>query len=142
MNPQFEDEDAVKPFDLWAGANFKLKIRNVEGYRNYDKSEFDKVKPLLDNDDSLEQIWKSEHSLQSFLEPSNFKSYDELKAKLNKALAETDSPKDKIRAEEANIPWGNDEDEAPKFKSKPASKPAIQEDEDDDEMEFFKKLAQ
>jgi len=86
MNPQFDDEKPVNPFDLWEGANFKLKIRNVEGYRNYDKSEFDSQGPLLDDDDDLEKIWKSEHPLQPFLDPMNFKGYDELKAKLRKVL--------------------------------------------------------
>jgi hypothetical protein len=74
MNPQFPGDEPVNPFDLWAGANFKLKIRNVEGYRNYDKSEFDKVGALLSDDEELEGIWKSEHSLQEFLAAKNFKS--------------------------------------------------------------------
>jgi len=86
MNPQFEDEKPINPFDLWEGANFKLKIRDVEGYRNYDKSEFESANPLLGDDAALERVWKQEHSLNTFLEASNFKSYDELKAKLNKVL--------------------------------------------------------
>ena len=145
MNPQFADEEAVNPFDLWAGANFKLKIRNVEGYRNYDKSEFDKPGPL-GPDDAMEAIWKKEHSLQSFLDPSNFKSYDELQAKLMKVLAE-DSPQAKrvaaaaSRAEDTDLPW--DEEESPKQqKAKPAPEIAASDDEDDDEsLEFFKNLA-
>jgi hypothetical protein len=86
MNPQFEDESPMNPFDLWEGANFKLKIRTVEGYRNYDKSEFDKRGPLFSDDAKMEAIWKSEHLLQPFLAPSNFKSYEELEARLNKVL--------------------------------------------------------
>jgi hypothetical protein len=86
MHPQFADEEATNPFDLWEGANFKLKIRNFEGYRNYDKSEFDKVGPLKGDDEELEKIWESEHSLSEFLDPKNFKSYDELKRKLEKVL--------------------------------------------------------
>jgi hypothetical protein len=85
MNPQYEDEAPVNPFDLWEGANFKLKIRQVEGYRNYDKSEFDSAGPFVDEDE-LEGIWNGEHSLQEFLEPKNFKSYTELKAKLERVL--------------------------------------------------------
>jgi hypothetical protein len=85
MNPQYEDEAPVNPFDLWEGANFKLKIRQVEGYRNYDKSEFDSAGPFVDENE-LEAIWNSEHSLQEFLEPKNFKSYTELKAKLERVL--------------------------------------------------------
>ena len=86
MKPEFEDETAINPFDLWAGANFKLKIRKVEGYRNYDKSEFADPGPLLDNDAQLESIWKQEHSLKEITDKKNFKSYDALKARLDKAL--------------------------------------------------------
>ena len=86
MNPQFDDETPVNPFDFWGGATFKLKIRQVEGYRNYDKSEFSDPAPLLDDDAELEAIWKQEHSLKAFLAPENFKTYDELKKKLNEVL--------------------------------------------------------
>ena len=86
MNPQFQDETPVNPFDLWEGANFKLKIRQVEGYRNYDKSEFDRPQPLMDDDDALERLWKSENSLADFIDPAKFKSYEELQAKLNLSL--------------------------------------------------------
>lgn len=141
MNPQFADEEAVNPFDLWAGANFKLKIRNVEGYRNYDKSEFDKAGPLFNEDDAMESVWKKEHSLQTFLDASNFKSYDELQAKLMKVLGEdTSRSKATARAEETDLPW--DEAEAPKQKAKPAPEYAAAADDDDDEsLEFFKNLA-
>ena len=139
MNPQFADEEAVNPFDLWSGANFKLKMRNVESYRNYDKSEFDKAGPLLNDDEELENIWKKEHSLQEFLAPSNFKSYDELQARLSKALGETSQ---KIaRAEEEDLPWARTE-EAPKQKAAEAPKyAAVDDDEDEESLEFFKKLA-
>ena len=144
MNPQFADEEAVNPFDLWAGANFKLKIRNVEGYRNYDKSEFDKAGPLKNDDSELEAIWKKEHSLQTFLDPSNFKSYDELKAKLMKALAEDNSPASaRKKAEDEDLPWDEDSAPAPKQKAKAApefNSSAIEED-DDQSLEFFKNLA-
>lgn len=141
MNPQFPDEEAVNPFDLWAGANFKLRIRNVEGYRNYDRSEFDKAGPLFADDSELEAVWKKEHSLQSFLEASNFKSYDELKAKLMKVLDEA-APQTKgaSRAEEEELPW--DEKPAPTQKAKAAPEYAASSEEDDDEsLEFFKNLA-
>jgi hypothetical protein len=142
MNPQFADEEAVNPFDLWEGANFKLKIRNVEGYRNYDKSEFDKPGPLSKDDAELENIWKKEHSLQSFLDASNFKSYDELKAKLMKVLAEdigsTRAAAAK-KAEDEELPW--DEEPAPKAKAAPAPKQAAVEEDDDESLEFFKNLA-
>lgn len=86
MYPEFEDEEGFNPFDMWEGANFKLKIRQVEGYRNYDKSEFDKPEPLSDDDDKIESIWKQEHSLQEFIAPDKFKSYEELEKQLHKVL--------------------------------------------------------
>ena len=140
MNPQFADEEAVNPFDLWAGANFKLKIRNVEGYRNYDKSEFDKVSPLFDDDEKLEAIWKKEYSLQEFLDPKNFKSYDELKAKLIKVLS-TSSLSINTKAENEELSQAREE--APVQRSAPAPKiaAASSPDEDDDSLEFFQNLA-
>lgn len=132
MNPQFEDEKAVNPFDLWAGANFKLKIRKVEGYQNYDKSEFESASVLGDfDDDRLESIWKSEHSLKEFLAPENFKSYDELKAKLDKVLGLSgQSPQPKTTVEQA--------------KAAPARKAAsVDVDSDDeDDLSYFSKLAE
>jgi hypothetical protein len=142
MNPQFADEEAVNPFDLWAGANFKLKIRNVEGYRNYDKSEFDKAGPLKADDAELEAIWKKEHSLQSFLDASNFKSYDELQSKLMKVLGEDTSgarASAAKKAEDEELPW--DETPAPKQKAAAAPKQTAVEDDDDESLEFFKNLA-
>ena len=87
MNPAFEDEKPLNPFDMWAGANFKLKIRKVEGYQNYDKSEFDSPSEIMDGDDAkLEALWKSEYSLKEFLDRKHFKSYDELKIRLARVL--------------------------------------------------------
>ena len=87
MNPEFEDETAVNPFDFWDGADLKLKIRNVEGYRNYDKSEFAEPSPLLDgDDDKLEKVYEGMHPLQDFLDRKNFKTYAELQAKLDMVL--------------------------------------------------------
>ena len=86
MNPAFEDETAVNPFDMWQGANFKLKIRKVDGYWNYDKSEFDSVSAIEGGDERLEEIYYGLHSLQEFVDPKNFKTYDELKEKLHKTL--------------------------------------------------------
>ena len=80
MQPQFEDESPVNPFDFWKGANFKLKIRKVDGYWNYDKSEFEKPSAVIDGDDKkLEELWHQQYSLAEFTSASNFKSYDELK---------------------------------------------------------------
>lgn len=115
MNPPFDDEgrpmdhpkydptNAFNPFDLWKGANFKLRIRQVDGYRNYDMSLFDSPSPLSGDDEKLESIWKKEHSLKEFVDPKNFKSYAELKAKLESVL-ELDSsvtqPKPRASKEE------------------------------------------
>jgi len=88
MQPQFADEQPVNPFDFWEGANFKLKIQQVAGYRNYDKSEFASVTPLSADDTQLEAIYNKLYSLQDFLDPKNYKSYADLKARLNKVLGE------------------------------------------------------
>jgi len=86
MNPEFKDEVAFNPFDFWEGANFKLKIRKVEGWPNYDKSEFDRQGPLSQDDAEMERIWGLQYKLQDFLDPSKFKSYEELQASLSRAL--------------------------------------------------------
>ena len=86
MQPEFEDEDPINPFDFWAGANFKLKIKKVAGYWNYDSSEFDRQSALLDDDDAMEAIWKKEYSLAELVAPDQFKSYDELKKRLDYVL--------------------------------------------------------
>lgn len=148
MNPQFADEDAVNPFDLWSGANFKIKIRQVEGYRNYDRSEFASSEPLSNDDSELEQIWKKEHSLKAFLDSSNFKSYDELKSRLNKVLGINEDGSVQPAAARANArtaveeeddaPW-KEESPAPSFKSNVSNVPKF--DDDDDGLEFFSKLA-
>jgi hypothetical protein len=128
MNPAFEDEKAMNPFDFWTGANFKLKIRKVEGYQNYDKSEFAAPSPLLADDDKLEEIWKSEHSLKEHLDPANFKSYDELKAKLNKVLGlDGAAPVSRTTVEQAKA--------APKRVESSTV-------EEDDDMDYFSKLAE
>jgi hypothetical protein len=79
MRPQFEDEAEVNPFDLWEGANFKLKIRQVEGYTNYDKSEFESVSPLSTDDDEMETVYNKQYSLEEFTGTEAFKTYDQLK---------------------------------------------------------------
>ena len=88
MNPEFKDEEPMNPFDFWSGANFKLKIRQVDGFANYDKSEFASPSPLYDGEDAkLESVWKQQHSLQGVLAPENFKSYQELEARFNTVIA-------------------------------------------------------
>ena len=142
MNPQFADEDPVNPFCLWTGAAFKLKIRNVEGYRNYDKSEFASAGPLFDDDSKMETIWKQEHSLQTFLDPSNFKSYEELSKRLAVVLG-TDKPsanRSPIKKDEdQDLPWSEPKQEREVQEKTLPSKTAAE--EDDEDIEFFKSLA-
>ena len=89
MNPQFEDETPVNPFDLWEGANFKIKIRKIDGFSNYDKSEFENPTPLDEDETKMETVWKTEHSLEEFNDPKNFKTFIELKEKLDRVLGIT-----------------------------------------------------
>jgi len=135
MQPEFEDETPINPFDFWEGANFKLKIRKVDGYWNYDASSFEAVSALKDDDDALNNIWKTQYSLQEFLAPTNFKSYDELKKRLDDVLSGT------VTASAAAM---MDEDvvETPTMKSEPApSMPSVDATEEDDTMSYFQKLA-
>lgn len=138
MTPQFEDEQPVNPFDFWNGANFKLKVRNLEGYPNYDKSEFEASGPLSDDDDELETIYKQQHSLQELLARKNFKSYDELTAKLNKALGLNAAPQRAQSIPEQKPAEVRARDPEP---AKGISTPPIQGDEDDD-LDWFKQLAE
>jgi hypothetical protein len=88
-HPEYQDEVAVDPFNFWTGADFKIKIRNVGGYVNYDRSEFSTAAPLFGGDDKkLEELWKKQYSLKEFTDKSQFKSYDELKARLTKATGD------------------------------------------------------
>ena len=91
MQPQFEDETPMNPFDLWEGADLKIKVRKVDGYRNYYKSEFSTPKPLSEDDAQMEAVWNSQHSLKEVIAPDQFKSYDELKQKLDRVLGMTAS---------------------------------------------------
>jgi hypothetical protein len=145
MHPQFPDEKPLNPFDLWDGANFQVKIRNVEGYRNYDKSQFSESGPLLDDDAKLEKIWKRQHKLKPFLDPSNFKSYDDLKAKLYKVLGIDDVLTDSVvetpaPRKAAPATKQSDDDDLPWSTPKESKKSAVVED-DDESLEFFKTLA-
>tara|TARA_B100001778_G_scaffold277720_1_gene241441 strand:+ start:29 stop:919 length:891 start_codon:yes stop_codon:yes gene_type:complete len=136
MQPAFEDETPINPFDLWEGANFKLKIRKVDGYWNYDKSEFDKPSKLNDNDDEMEKIWNTQYSLKDFSAPSNFKSYDELKTRLDAVLTGSVT----TGKSAAQMVEEDSTDFKPTFKSEPA--PVIASaSEDDDAMNYFEKLA-
>ena len=134
MNPEFADETPVNPFDMWEGANFKLKIRNVEGYRNYDKSEFAEKSALLGGDDAkLETLWKQEHSLKEFLDPKHFKPYEVLKARLDKVLGFEGEVAPRTKAEDVVVENFNDS-ALNEIDAKIASG-------GDDDLDYFKSLA-
>ena len=144
MSPEFEDETPVNPFDFWEGANFRLKIRNVEGYRNYDKSEFDSSSPLSEDDKELEEIWAKQYSLQDLVSAKNFKSYDELKSKLYRVLAldgggtANTVTADELSETKAAPPAAS---ESPSKSESSAPWDESINDDDDDGLSFFKKLA-
>ena len=141
MNPSFEDEQPVDPFNLWTGANFRLKVRKVENFPNYDKSEFDTPGALLDDDDKLEEIYNSLYSLQELLDRKHFKTYEELNARLNRVLGNSAASSDRNRSRnQETTPWKNDEDEAPKQQFKETESKSTESDDDDDLEDFFKTL--
>ena len=136
MQPQFADEQPVNPFDFWEGADFKLKIRNVEGYRNYDKSEFASPSGLYDGDESkLEGLYNQIHNLGEFTDPSNYKTYDELKQKLMRVLGEESTAGAYTVREEAKI---NEPAPAPQA---PVTAEEMNVSNDDDTMSYFARLA-
>jgi len=136
MQPKFQDETPVNPFDLWKGANFKMKIANVAGYRNYDRSEFAPAEALHTDDNVLEGIYNKQYALKEFTDPSSFKSYSELNLKLTRVLGE----EVKTAAVEDDAPFND----APAM-SDPvatAADPVARADSDnDDTMSYFAKLA-
>jgi len=149
MYPEFEDEEGFNPFDLWEGADFKIKIRQVEGYRNYDKSEFDRPSVVSDDDEYLEKLWKASHSLEAIIAPDQFKSYEELEKKMNEVLG---------RDRRAAAPAASREvDEAPAYRprqEKEAAAPTAASmasdyetggqstDDSDPDLDYFKSLAE
>ncbi len=136
MNPEFPDEKPMNPFDFWEGANFKLKIRQVEGYRNYDKSEFESPSALLDgNDSELEALWKRQYSLNEFLDRKHFKSYDQLKGRLDKVLGLSGAVTQIKSKAEDEVLNKYVEDDIP-FDTESKSSVA------DDDLDYFKSLAE
>ncbi len=141
MQPQFDDETPVNVFDPWEGADFKLKIVLKDGFWNYDKSEFAAPTPLAGgDDDAIEVLWKQEHSLTAFTDPSNFKTFEELSERLNMVLNTKPAPvrrdleTEELETEETN--WGQ---EVSEFRNKSVS-PAPAKDEED-VMSYFASLA-
>ena len=141
MFPAFADEQAINPFDFWKGANFKLKIRKVEGFTNYDKSEFESITELFEgDDDKIEAVWKAEHALQQFVDPSNFKPYEELKKKFDEIIGNTSGAVSNVtetvleHAEKFGPAGGADDI--------PIEQPVSTDEKSDDAMSYFKKLAE
>jgi len=134
MQPEFDDETPINPFDFWKGANFKLKIRKVDGFWNYDKSEFEGVSAIADNDDSIKAIWEKQYPLKPFLDADNFKSYEELKEKLNRVITGTKSTD---TVENVDLPSTS----TAKVQSKDSASTASASDSDDT-LDYFSKLAE
>ena len=151
MQPEFEDEEAIDPFDFWQGANFKLKAKNVAGYRNYDSSEFARPSALLDDDDAMEAIWKKQSSLQEFVAADQFKDYDVLKTRLDYVLGNKGTPKfqdqETVEAEEEFR--ASNRGTAPAVTSTPGDFNAedivassSSSSDDDDALSYFARLAE
>ena len=143
MQPEFEDEQAIDPFDFWKGANFKLKAKNVAGYRNYDSSEFASQSVLNDDDEVLEAIWKKQYSLNEFVSPEEFKSYDELKKRLDNVLGVKSASRPRLDPEVED----EDEGAAPPLTedlrnqlNSLSSSSSIDDDDDDDLSKRFASL--
>ena len=132
MQPEFDDETPINPFCFWQGANFKLKIVKKDGFWNYDKSEFDKVAPLLSDDDALEALWKKQYSLSAIIAPDQFKSYEDLERRLKTVLGQVkvQAPRldEEVVAEEEPIPVA-------------AAAPVASSNEEDEALSYFQKLA-
>jgi len=139
MQPEFEDEEAIDPFDFWQGANFKLKAKNVAGYRNYDSSEFAATSPLLDDDDALEALWKKQYSLAELVAADQFKSYDELKKRLGYVLGGSKA----VRQDPEVADEDNDRGVAEEVvaAATASTAPSVT-SEEDDTLSYFAKLAE
>ena len=131
-NPEFEDETEVDVFNLWDGANFKLKIRKVDGFSNYDKSEFMTPGPLFEDEGEMERVFNEQHDLEEFIDPKSFKTYDELKTRLDTVLGNIESPA-------MTAPTSVENDDAPFDGGVPISESSTSEDEN---LDYFKKLAE
>jgi len=136
MQPAFEDEVAINPFDFWKGANFKLKIRKVDGFWNYDKSEFDSVSQVAESDDEIKAIWTKQHKLQPFLAPDAFKSYDELTEKLNRVISGNAKAAETV--EQTSLPEATESAPVPTQ----SATPMASDTNEDDSLDYFSKLAQ
>ena len=146
ISPQFEDEDAINPFDLREGANFKIKIRKVDGYWNYDKSEFDSVSPLFNDEGQLTEVATSVNSLSDIIAPSEFKTYDELKEKLDRILGLTGgvstSTAESVAEDLDEVPWSNTTETTADEPVVASAESTLEKESGEDAMDYFKKLAE
>jgi hypothetical protein len=154
MQPEFEDETPINPFDFWQGANFKLKLVKKDGYWNYDKSEFDRVAPLLDDDDALEALWKKQYSLTAITAPDQFKSYEDLDKRLKYVLGQKGTPRMSSVEEETEYDGYAEKTAESKVveeleqsyaRSKSPSLPVVTKEVDEDEddaLAYFQRLAE
>jgi len=136
MQPAFEDEEPINPFDFWKGANFKLKIRKVDGYWNYDKSEFDSVSVLFDDDEALEEVYAKQYPLLEFTATTNFKSYSELKTRLDTVLSGTVSANSTVETLMEDEPTA-----PPVVNTKEEQLTLSVNDDEEDSTSYFEKLA-
>ncbi len=136
MQPEFEDESPINPFDFWQGANFKLKIVKKDGYWNYDKSEFAEVSPLLEDDDALEALWKKEYSLSAVTAADQFKSYDDLEKRLKYVLGQKPAQRPRLDEEVSG------EDDARTVATRQVETATTSAADEDDALSYFQKLAE
>ena len=150
MQPEFEDETPINPFDFWQGANFKLKLKKVAGYWNYDSSEFDKVSPLLDDDDALEALWTKQYSLASLIAADQFKSYEQLQTRLKMVLGQKSAPRrydEELESESDGRGSFSPNFESSKAPAADFNSPDITptksaDSDEDDALSYFQKLAE
>ena len=138
LKPEFETDKPIDVFDLWKGANFRLKVRKVEGYPNYDNSFFEAVSPICEGDEAkMEMVWNSEYDLKEIISPKNFKTYDELKTRMNRVLGNTAKAGPTAEAKQTI------RESAPKVKAEdaPWAAPEASGDDEDDALAYFKGLA-
>jgi hypothetical protein len=147
MQPEFDDETPIDPFDFWNGANFKVKITKKDGYWNYDKSEFESTSVLGDfDDDVLEGIWKKSYSLQEFVKPETFKAYEQLDARLKAVLGKKTAPKQDESFDDEDEDRGpvptNEEVLQGKYGGTQKQSPSSSSDDEDDALSYFQRLAE
>jgi hypothetical protein len=136
MKPEFADEEPIIPFDFWQGANFRLRQRKVAGYPNYDKSEFDSVSALYDGDEEkLKEVWANQYPLSEFVDPANYKSYDELKTRLETVLGGSQPTN---TAENTSV----DDVVTTDTTSEAAPQKSVEPDSEEDALSYFQRLSE